>query len=63
MQVIIVDINTREEIDRLETTIQEVSLMLLINSFAIGSIVYSVEESEYDFSKGITFLYVEVLDN
>jgi len=62
MQVIITDVDTREEIDRLETTIQEVSLMIQANSFALGDTIYSVIESEYDYLKGITFLYVEVLE-
>ena len=61
MQVIITDVDTREELDRLETTVQEVSLMIQVSSFAIDNIIYSVIESEYDYSKGITFLYVEVL--
>ena len=63
MQVIITDVDTREELDRLETTVQEVSLMIQVSSFAIDNTIYSVIESEYDYSKGITFLYVEVLDN
>ena len=63
MQVIITDVDTREELDRLETTISEVSLMIQANSFAIDNTIYSVIESEYDYSKGITFLYVEVLEN
>lgn len=63
MQVIITDVNTREELDRLETTISEVSLMIQVSSFAIGLTIYSVIESEYDYSKGVTFLYVEVLEN
>lgn len=63
MQVIITDVDTREELDRLETTVQEVSLMIQASSFAIDNTIYSVIESEYDYSKGITFLYVEVLEN
>lgn len=63
MQVIITDVDTRGELDRLETTVQEVSLMIQVSSFAIDNTIYSVIESEYDYSKGITFLYVEVLDN
>lgn len=63
MQVIITDVDTREELDRLETTVQEVSLMIQVSSFAIDNTIYSVIESEYDYSKGITFLYVEVLEN
>lgn len=63
MQVIITGADTREELDRLETTVQEVSLMIQANSFAIDNTIYSVIESEYDYSKGITFLYVEVLEN
>lgn len=61
MQVIIMDVDTRQEIDRLETTIPEVSLMIQASSFAIGYVVYSVVESQYDFSEGITFLFVEVI--
>ena len=63
MQVIITDVDTREELDRLETIIQEVSLMIQVSSFAIDNTIYSVIESEYDYLKGITFLYVEVLEN
>lgn len=58
MQVILIDVDTREEIDRLEVAIPEVSLMIQVSSFAIDYVVYSVIESEYDYSKGITFLYV-----
>ena len=63
MQVIITDVDTRDELDRLETTIPEVSLMIQTSSFTIGDVVYSIVESQYDFSEGITFLFVEVIDN